>query len=857
MSTYQRPVQPFDPVIPDAQPKPPIRYVRDNFQATGQDSHTQPPAQDSTMWQSLMNVMPITKGVLERRWGFLPFATGVPASASRLTSFQRDSDGLRTILAQGTGQVQAYTEDGISYSTVFAPTGAAVRSLTSRNYQYFFDGNSDDLIKWNGDAASGTSNWGIDAGDVTQNVFAGGTSPTTFGPRSAGSSGDTGVPTGDVTWTTPTGLGTGSTSSVHLTGSTAASKTSTSLAAQTYAFSVPSGTIAGIVVKINATVTGTYSNASIACTFNKPGSGKYGATKSNSITNSIITLGSSTDLWSGSWLPSDINGTGFGVLIQATATPQATTSQIPDRPFGPQQQPTTTYSLNATIVIHSATITVYTKAPAGGSTTSGNGVGITSVVGSGTVNLTIGRTYYLTFYNSNTGHFSDLTPASASTGAVSSGKINLVLATDNDPQVTHKYILATADGNDPSILYQLAELVNGGGGDITTYQDNIPDTTLTLNQPLLFIDQSGSEFGVTLNTPPPPGTLAVKHQGRIWMAGVPGATHSIFFSKSIDELTLPNGFIAGKYEESWPGDNYFDISDGAESVTALLSSGTNLYIGSQSHVRVLSGNDPTNFTFPEIVHPHVGVINQESLQLVFTQGSPAGAIWLTPDFRIIQSDFNTYVDIGSRIQDILNNLKPSAQALAHATFVADGEYDLYILSVPYNQSSYCDLHLIYDMRHQQWCVWQPQNGSLALLYNVTASGAPQWLFISGATGTINRYDPNSRDDNGVVFSAIATTSWLSLGEPTQRKVLNEIEFDGDPASTLSIYGAMLQSDFTNPIVLAADLTSVVGPLGTSKFFIAARAIKARYYQLRFQSIASANITFLGSYNIECFPFNDL
>jgi len=828
MSTYQRPLQPWDPIVQDQQIKPPIRYIRDNFQGTGQDSHTQPPAQDASMWQALTNIQPITKGVIERRWGFVPFATGLNATANRLVSFQRDSDGLRTILTQGAGQVEAFGEDGSFYTNVFNPSGSIVRSLSSRNYQYFFDGLSSDLKKWNGDTAGGVSNWGINVNDVTVNTSGGGgSSGTSFGPNPGNSSG--------------TNFG----FSEHTT----SSQTSSPVFISNYGFAIASGTIAGIMVTMDINFTGAaFLALQVTANLRKNGV-NYGTSTTigtNHPTSGTYTFGSSSYLWGGSWTLADINASSFGLNFTGTGT--ATVSPNPGAP--------PSFNLQANIAITNIKITVFTGGQAGGTTSSGSGVGITSIAGGGNVNLTIGRTYYLAFFNANTGHFSDITQPSTSTGPVVNGIINLLLATSNDPQVTHKYLLATADGNDPSILYQVAELVNGGAGDVTTYADNTPETTLLLNQVLLFTDQSGNEFGITLNDPPPAGTLCIKHQGRLWMAGVPGATHSVFFSKAVGDLTLPNGFIAGKYEEAWPGDNYFDISDGAETVSGLLSDGQNLYMGSQYHIRRLVGNDPTNFQLPEIVHPQVGVLNQEVWNIVYTQGSPAGAIWLTPDFRVIQSDFNTYIDIGARIQDILNQIQPTAATLAHATFVADGEYDLFILAIPFAQATYCDLHLVYDMRHQQWFVWQPTNGSLSLLYNVTLQGQSQWLFIGGNTNTINQYLQSALDDNGTPFTLTAMTSWLGLGEPGMRKVLNEIDYDGDPSMTVSVFGALLQSDFVNPKILVNNFPSVAGPLGTRKFFIASQAIPTRYVQFKFQSTSSNNIL-LGSYNIESIPFMDL
>lgn len=860
MSLYQRPLQPWDPIVQDQQIKPPVRFIRDNFQGTGQDSHTQPPAQDPSMWQALTNVQPITKGVIERRWGFNQFASGLDASINRLYSFQRDSDGLRTILATGINNIQAIYENGTIYnSNVYTPQyqGAGfVRALQSRNYAYFYDGNQLDLKKWNGD--NQLTNWGINIGNVTTNQSGGGTVGTAFGPLTPNTAQDVVYGAGSTAWANIIGIE-GNTS--FATNANNTTGNTDFLWGSQYGFNLGSPTaVLGIQVTVTAKsgsnnhhpyITA-FLTANNAFTYTAPlwgSNSAKGVTKSANIntTQNTYTFGGSTDLWGTTWSPGDISGdANFGVVIQ-----------------GRQDVGTAGTSFS----IQNVQVTVWVQI-SGTSTNSGSGVGILGTA-AGSVNLTLGRTYYLALKNDNTGHYSDISPPSASTGPLLNQQINLILATGNDPQVTSKTILATADGNDPSILYQVPVTWASQGGfgaqttptttipnGVTQVTDNTPDPTLVLQQALLFTDQSGSESGLALNTPPPAGTMAIKHQGRIWMAGVAGATHSIYFSKGITDLTLPNGFIAGKYEEAWPASNYMDISDGAEAVSGLLSDGQTLYIGSQYHVRRVTGNDPTNFSLPEIVHPQVGVINQECWQIVYTQGSPAGAVWMTPDFRVIQSDFNTYVDIGTRIQDILNNLQPTAPSLTHAAFVADGEYDLYVLSVPYLQSTFCDTHLIYDMRHQQWFVWQPTGGSLALLYNVTAAALPQWLFVPGTSGSVNQYAQTALTDNGTAFTMTAKTSWLGLGEPGQRKVLNEIDYDGDPAMTLSINGALLQSDFNTPLVMTTNMASALGPLGTRKYFVAGSAIKSRYFQLVFSTNSTVS-TILGAYNIESVPFTDL
>lgn len=948
MSWYSTPIQPIDPVVVSQQPKPAIRYVRDNFLNTGQNSYLKPPAQDPAMWQSLVNIQPITNGNLNRRWGYQQF-TPVANTPDRLSDFQSDANGTRAIVATGIGGVSAFTESGTSYNpTIFTPEAGTgpIRSITSRNFQYFCDGvnaldgahRTGDSLKWDGSASGGVTNIGIVATDVTQNTSAGGTTGNLLGPN-------TGTTVTDVAGTLPNAWSNPSNilnnnpiapASVDIYETMDSSGTPHTLRPRTdylqplqFFSSTTATSVIGLQVAITCKLT-VFGGATFPIGLVNVQIVKNGVLTGTAKTANVsvdgnlhtITLGSASDLWGGAFAPVDLVQANFG--CQFYFFDGGTT-------FNTNPSATSGYHINVSYI----TITATLSGGTGSATTSGNGVGILGAVAGGNVNLTLGRTYYLVANTATVGHFSDLTVASTSTGPSTSSEFNLLLATFNDPQVDTKYVLATADGGDPSILYETSVLIPGltvsswaivtnvvtftgtffgtapangatvvvGGlshgsymngqtltvtsttattlvaafthgndsaterGIVGNYGTSVPngvfyvvdnqaDPDLVLQQPLLFTDQFGSEFGVALNTPPPAGNLLIKHQGRLWMAGVSGATHSVYFSKSVSELTLPNGFIAGKYEESWPLSNYFDVSDGAESVNGLLSDGTTLYIGTQNHIRRLLGNSPVNFQEPQIVHPQVGLMNQEVWQIVFMQGAPSGSIWVTPDYRVIQSDFNTYVDIGHPIQDILNSLQPTAATLAHGVFVADGEFDLYILAVPYRQSSYCDTHLVYDLRNRQWFVWQPADGSLSTLFNITAAGVPQWLFIDGTGQNIDIYSSSALTDRGVAIPLTATTAWLHLGEPTRRKVLNELQIYGNTNMAITVQGANNLADFSAPLTIIDRGTLYQSPFDTWNLYLTSYTTRHRYYQFTFTA-DDTQTSFLGSYAIASMPLDDL
>lgn len=820
MAFYKQPIHPLDPVVEDDKDSGASRYFRDTFNDTGQDSHTEPPAQDPSLWESLLNVMPITRGGLDCRWGYDTFAQSTLLSVNRLATFQRDTDQLRTIMEMGTF-VRALGEDGSTYNpTVFTPSNTP-RLVNSRSYGYFFSGNATDLQKWDGSPTGGVSNWGITFPSIIGTLSAGPDLPT-IASAGAGWSNPTFALANDATYASAT-----------------SATTTTSLSLSSFGFVIPiDATILGIVVEINAravVATGTGSFPVFYwATLTKNGV-PVGNTEQVALTPSTdpgsqsYFLGGSVDLWGTSWSPNDIDNSTFGVNIQGF------------NEFGGR---TINFAVNYVTIKVFFTGNIEAIAVADG--------------GAGQVTLTIGRIYYVTFNNSTVGHYSDLGPASASTGPKTNGQISLsTIPVSSDPQVDQKVILATSDGGDPSQLFQLAIIPNAQ----TTYTDNTPEDSLDLNQVYLFTDEFGNDFGVAGNTPPPTGSICTKHKGRLWMA----VGQNLYFSKSITELTLPDGFIAGKYEECWPQDNFLDISEGAESMTGLLSNGQALFIATERHIRWVTGDDPSNFSEPEIIHAETGVLNQEVWQNVFVQGTPAGCIWLTPDRKVISSDFNSYHDIGQPIQDVLDTLNLASASQSHAMFVSSGEFDLYILAIPTGTNTFCDTHCAFNMRSQRWVVWQPNDPSSAMLFNVSGVGEPQWLFTAPVVldGTIIatnmfQYSPTSTDDNGMPIPHTARTSWMHLGAPTFRKLLDELEVVGDPEMTVTVEGASPQGDFTGAnIHLLKDAVSLLtSPFGQQKVYLATSGAKDRYYRLTFNSDTTTR-AFLRSYALKSLPFNSL
>jgi hypothetical protein len=654
-------------------------------------------------------------------------------------------------------------------------------------------------------------------------------------PPPAGSGGGSGSA---ITWSNPSRvtINDGSASTVTLPIGTS---TSHYLKATNFGFSIPTNaTILGVQVAINGKRSA--SQPSVGRVYLYKGSIQMNSVKffgsqvatSNFSTGvfTTLTFGDSTDLWSDTVLtPADVNASTFGVALKMTAGRLDGTASVS----------------SCDVSVDYITMTVYYA----------GGITIGADV-AGSVTLTLGRIYTYAFRNPITGHVSDIAPFSNSTGAKTARNIPLSgIGVSTDPQVTRKVILATSDGGDLSTLYLLAEIDNA----TTTLTDDVAEIDLLSRDIFLETSDDGIEVGITDNTPPPgTTTLPTKHRGRLYMC----SGQQLIFSKSLADVITSTGTVTSVYEEAWPANNYFDVSAGAEAPRALLSDGQILYIGTERAIHRLFGSGPEDFDEPDILFNDVGVLNQEVWIKCFLEGSPIGTCWLTPDNRVMASDFNSYKDIGYEVQATLNTINSTvAETVACGTFVAQPGLDLYILAIPTGSNVYCDTILVFDLRRKSWVTWTLTDQVTSLLAIVSSAGIPKVLI--GASGTQKLYNFDTTtfkdrlDDSEVSFLATARTVWLDLGDMKGRKHINEVEVvSSDPFLQVKVEGATTSAEFTTPTVVKDTSFLSTSPFGDKKLYLASSITRDRYYRFTFSSAGDSQ-RFMDGFSSEIIPIHRL
>lgn len=514
--------------------------------------------------------------------------------------------------------------------------------------------------------------------------------------------------------------------------------------------------------------------------------------------------------------------------------------------------------------------TVIESGKSGGSAPSWNGPGQNTTdggvtwfnlgvlpTGSGEINLVKGRNYFLVFANSVSGNFSNLSPVSVSTGAVTNGQIFLgSLAVSSDPQVDMKVILATADGGDQTTLYFVAELPN----QTLTYVDVTPEPILLAANIFQETDSAGIDHGVADNTPPPNGSFLIKYRGRLYML----VGSFLFFSKALSDVTTSTGLIAGRYEEDWPADFQTDISEGAEVGKGLFTDGYVLYIGTQRHIRRITGDGPANFTSPEVIFNEVGINNQDVWQPIFLEGTPAGSMWLTPDFRVIRSDFNTYQNAGELIQKTLNTINPAASNNCWASYLGQNGYNFYVLAIPTGTNTEPDTLCVYNIQTGTWFIWTPADLLRCALYYLNLNGQPRFV-VNSNDGSIYLFDPTVSMDRATGVDRVGITSTIrtvfsDMTDASTRKALNEIELDTTQTNmSLTVEGATSDQEFVNPNVVISNGKLIKNLFGEYKLYLAGLKSQDRFYRLTLSDTSNNTSTvddeILSYYSFEAIPLH--
>lgn len=523
----------------------------------------------------------------------------------------------------------------------------------------------------------------------------------------------------------------------------------------------------------------------------------------------------------------------------------------------------------------------------------------------GPITLNVGRSYALAFMNSKTGHVSDVTtetgvfsyfPAVGTTWVDSNGDVQTTLPLGctqlicrvsifppTDPQIDTVLMVATSDGGDLEHLYEvttfpLSSFVTDPtfSGKVylpTNYIDTLPDTindfgqtqsytgaTLLTNNLYVDVDTYGNIIGIFANLPPGVAyNKPVCNQGRMYTTD----GKSVFYSKNITEVTTSTGLITSKWEEAWPGDNVLNIGFDNEVITGLLSDGTYLYIGTTQNIYQLSGTNLATFSI-QCIFPKIGVYGQDAWSIVYKEYVPVGYMWVTPDLKVMLSDFTSYKDIGSPIYPLLED--DNGFYLQPCTF---GPYNMAMLR------SGSDPLFVFNLNSDSWYRWIfPQGGTSRigpiLNYNNSAGINNVYFNLPFTTSPRNNgfgfFDPTVYADSypipgGLPIAWAVRTGWQDMGDMTGIKVINQIEIWSTSSSLQT--SVFTKTSGSNDTIVTNSRTPVAAPTsamsGLYKAYYATSNTGGKLFSFLLQGTGPITpvdglTTVLDQFVVEFFPY---
>lgn len=415
---------------------------------------------------------------------------------------------------------------------------------------------------------------------------------------------------------------------------------------------------------------------------------------------------------------------------------------------------------------------------------------------------TMGFQYYYAFMNSVTGHVSNVSPISFSTGPnpglwVSLTGIGMQRTPsgpyNQDPQVDTIVIYRNLDQG--AFWYQIASFPNPGNATMAGTWEFVDkatdDGTPVVTQYRL---NGGSSLFVTerlntaifapvglLNTPPPVGlTNLAYNAGRMW-----GSVGSLlYYNTAADNAAAINVTQNGVPSESWAPAN---IQPFDTQIVRSLPTAIGLLVFTFSDIWNEAGTNLATFN-PTNIFPGHGIRSYNALAV---DGSSI-LIYTSDRENLMINPSSGSVEVGFPIGDLLeDNVSPLTVYIArhisgsrdNAFYVADGVTGWFRLNPNQTGAS---------ASGEQTPVWSPfatiSNGCGAIASIETSPGIHQLLVGQTVTGPVLVRNINTFTDNGTAYPWSATIGSIMLATPGKLAETESIttELDNSSAAQPSV-----------------------------------------------------------------------
>jgi hypothetical protein len=384
----------------------------------------------------------------------------------------------------------------------------------------------------------------------------------------------------------------------------------------------------------------------------------------------------------------------------------------------------------------------------------------------GPIGLTalIGFSYYYAFMNSETGHLSNVSPLSASTGPIAGRAVTITGAGmqttpsgpyNQDPQVDTIVIFRDDDGG--GFWYQLAVIPNPGtaaGPGVWSYTDTTPsiDLDTAIDAPI----------GL-LNSLPPAGMVNLEYfAGRMWGS----VANILYYNTAQDNATILGVTENGVPSESWIPSNYIPFN---ATIVRSLAVGGGLLVSTTLDTWFVTGQNILQGGFnPSKVLAKHGARSWNAFDLdgstIYMYTSDRESLMINPNSGSVEIGY----PIGDTLEETFSPLnvyiaRHVSGSRDNAVFMADGSTGWYRLN-PNQQGA--------SMSGEQTPVWSPKAdfvpsiGGIGAIASIeVAPGEIDLLVGQTVVGPVLVRDLDVFSDNTIPFQWTATIGSIVMTTP--------------------------------------------------------------------------------------------
>lgn len=213
--------------------------------------------------------------------------------------------------------------------------------------------------------------------------------------------------------------------------------------------------------------------------------------------------------------------------------------------------------------------------------------------------------------------------------------------------------------------------------------------------------------------------------------------------------------------ENYDPENYIDVrTNDGDVITALKAYNSRLYVFKFGSMHELSGDDPTNFALREVTDQY-GCVNH----------------WSTATFNdtLLFLDRKGIMEFnGANITSLSNDIQPIIDRIAiesaktEACMIHNPSANQVLCAVPVDGATMNNLTIVYDYMAKAFTTYDGYNPAIFALMKGRLGS--RGVFYGGYTGMIFNFGASLMGDNGVAFTCLIKTRYLSdLGQSVQKQ----------------------------------------------------------------------------------------